>query len=129
MRAFALLCHVCRHLRPWTVAARYAEAPYAWCCVCTNKVPAKNFCENLARNITSLLIKFHNQLPAVGPPFSGPGVLVLHFQVLHFPPLTFGPSVSILHFQFFYLFLVLRFLVLHFQSTRSADTVCSARHR
>ena len=40
-------------LRPWTVAARYAEAPYAWCCVCTNKVPANNFCENLACNLTS----------------------------------------------------------------------------
>jgi len=40
-------------LRPWTVAARYTEAPYAWCCVCTNKVPANNFCENLARNLTS----------------------------------------------------------------------------
>jgi len=40
-------------MRPWTVAARYAEAPYAWCCVCTNKVPANNFCENLARSLTS----------------------------------------------------------------------------
>ena len=48
---------------------------------------------------------------SLGPPFSGPG-----FLVLHFPPLTSGPVFSVVHFPFFDLFLVLHFLILHFQS-------------
>jgi len=56
--------------------------------------------------------KLSNQLPAVGLPFSGPGFLVLHFQVMHLKSCIF---------PFFRFFLVLHFLVLYFQSTPQLD--------
>jgi len=34
--------------------------------------------------ISCLVIKLSNPLPAFGPPSSGPGFLVPHFQILHF---------------------------------------------